>query len=119
MADSTDPTLTTPTTLDDSDIEDVSTPTRRSALASVGAVIAGAVFGAAVLTPKESEACRRRTGRTDSDPSDGVGRGHTGVTDSDSGDEANCGRGRGRRGRVRRCTDSDSGAGSDPPNHPC
>ena len=117
MAEPNDPTLTTPATLDDSDIEDVSTPTRRSALASVGAVIASAVFGAAVLTPKESEACRRRTGRTDSDPSDGVGRGHTGVTDSDSGDEANCGRG--RRGRRRTCTDQDSGQGSDPPNHPC
>lgn len=115
----TDTKNPTPNTLDDQDIVELEPTTRRSALAGVGAFIATAVFGATVLAPAESEACRRRTGRTDSDPSDGVGRGRTGLTDSDSGDQANCGRGsRGRR-RRRTCTDSDSGAGSDPPNHPC
>ena len=115
MTDIKDPTITTQATLDDSDIEDVSNPTRRSAIASVGAVIAGAVFGAAVLSPGEAKACPQRTGRTDSDPSDGVNRGRTNVTDSDPSDGVNCGRGR----RTRTCTDQDSGQGSDPPNHPC
>ncbi|MBI5517335.1 MAG: hypothetical protein HY909_26415 [Deltaproteobacteria bacterium] len=95
----------TPKSLDPEDIEEVPQVNRRSALASVGALLAGAVFGAGVLAPSEAEACRRRTGRTDRDPSDGVGRGHTGLTDGDSGDEAGCGRG--RRVRRRRCTDSD------------
>lgn len=116
MIDSKDSTLNSPNTLEDSDIVDVSAPTRRSALASVGAVIAGAVFGAAVLAPGEAKACPQRTGRTDSDPSDGAGRGRTNVTDADPSDGANCGRGRARR---RTCTDQDSGNGSDPPNHPC
>lgn len=105
-------------TLTDDDIVEVERPNRRSALAAIGASVA-AVFGATLLAPSEAEACRRRTGRTDSDPSDGVGRGHTGVNDADSGDEAGCGRG-GRyvapRVRYRRrsgCTDSDSGPGAD------
>ncbi|MBI5517333.1 MAG: hypothetical protein HY909_26405 [Deltaproteobacteria bacterium] len=85
------------------DIEDAPKVNRRSALTSVGAVLAGAVFGGAVLAPSEAQACRRRTGRTDADPSDGAGRGRTGVSDSDSGDEAGCG-----RGPRRRCSDSDS-----------
>jgi len=118
-----DPSLKNQGTLDDNDIEEVAKPTRRSALGTVGAVLAGAVFGATALTPGEAEACNRRTGRTDSDPSDGVGRGRTGLTDSDSGDQAQCGRrgaGGGGGGRRRRtCTDQDSGQGSDPPNHPC
>jgi hypothetical protein len=116
MTDKNDSKLTLPNTLEDGDIQDVSNPTRRSALASVGAVVAGAVFGAAVLSPSEAKACPQRTGRTDSDPSDGAGRGRTNVTDADPSDGANCGRGRGRR---RTCTDQDSGNGSDPPNHPC
>jgi len=116
MTDSNSSTLSPPNTLEDSDIVEVSSPTRRSALASVGAVIAGAVFGAAVLAPGEAKACPQRTGRTDSDPSDGAGRGRTNVTDADPSDGANCGRGRARR---RTCTDQDSGNGSDPPNHPC
>lgn len=106
-----------PPTLTDDDIVEVERPNRRSALAAIGASVA-AVFGATVLAPSEAEACRRRTGRTDSDPSDGVGRGHTGLTDSDSGDEAACGRGSryvAPRGRTRRsgCTDTDSGPGQD------
>jgi hypothetical protein len=107
-----------PPTLTDDDIVEVERPNRRSALAAIGASVA-AVFGATVLAPSEAEACRRRTGRTDSDPSDGVGRGHTGLTDSDSGDEAACGRGSryvAPRIRTRRrsgCTDSDSGPGAD------
>ncbi|MFO0628616.1 MAG: hypothetical protein U0325_23785 [Polyangiales bacterium] len=107
-----------PPTLTDDDIVEVERPNRRSALAAIGASVA-AVFGATVLAPSEAEACRRRTGRTDSDPSDGVGRGHTGLTDSDSGDEAQCGRGSryvAPRVRYRRrsgCTDSDSGPGAD------
>ncbi|MBL8603318.1 MAG: hypothetical protein JNK72_15445 [Myxococcales bacterium] len=104
-----------PRSLDDADITTESTPsTRRSALAVVGAAIATAVFGAVVATPSEAEACRRRTGVTDRDPSDGVGRGHTGLTDSDSGDEARCGRGSTRRVR-RSCTDSDGGRYADRP----
>lgn len=105
-------------TLTDDDIVEVERPNRRSALAAIGASVA-AVFGATVLAPSEAEACRRRTGRTDSDPSDGVGRGHTGLTDSDSGDEAQCGRGnryvapRVRSRRRSGCTDSDSGPGAD------
>lgn len=97
--------------LDPNDIEEVELPSRRSALATVGSLIATAVFGAAVSAPSEAEACRRRTGITDRDPSDGVGRGRTGLTDSDSGDEAQCGRGGGGRMRPprRRCTDSDTG----------
>ena len=87
MIDSKDSTLNSPNTLEDSDIVDVSAPTRRSALASVGAVIAGAVFGAAVLAPGEAKACPQRTGRTDSDPSDGAGRGRTGHSDRDSGSQ--------------------------------
>jgi hypothetical protein len=90
MTSKLDPSLKNQGTLDDNDIEEVAQPTRRSALATVGAALAGAVFGAAVLTPGEAAACNRRTGRTDSDPSDGVGRGRTGLTDSDAG----------RRGRL-------------------
>ncbi len=110
-----DPSIT-PATLDDSDIEEVASPTRRSAIAAVGAAVAGAVFGATLLTPGEAKACPQRTGRTDSDPNDGVNRGRTNITDSDPSDGVNCGRG---RRRARTCTDSDSGNGSDPPNHPC
>lgn len=107
-------------TLDPSDITEVAAVPRRSALASIGALI-GAAIGVVTLAPEDAEACRRRTGRTDSDPSDGVGRGHTGLTDSDSGDESNCGRGGGGGGgRVRyraprraRCTDSDGGRNAD------
>lgn len=105
-----------PPTLNDDDIVEVERPSRRSALAAIGASVA-AIFGATVLLPGEAEACRRRTGRTDSDPSDGVGRGHTRMTDSDSGDEAGCGRGRRyvapRVRRRRGCTDSDRGPGQD------
>ena len=75
MTSKLDPSLKNQGTLDDNDIEEVAQPTRRSALATVGAVLTGAVFGAAVLTPGEAEACNRRTGRTDSDPNDGAGRG--------------------------------------------
>lgn len=109
-----------PPTLSDDDIVEVERPNRRSALTAIGASVA-AVFGATVLMPGEAEACRRRTGRTDSDPSDGVGRGHTGLSDADAGDEAGCGRGRGRyvapriQYRRRGCTDSDSGPGADSP----
>lgn len=96
--------------LDPNDIEEVELPSRRSALATVGSLIATAVFGAAISAPSEAEACRRRTGITDRDPSDGVGRGRTGLTDRDSGDEAQCGRGAARvRPSRRRCTDSDTG----------
>ncbi len=107
-----------PPTLTDEDIVEVERPTRRSALAAIGASVA-AVFGATVLKTEEAEACRRRTGRTDSDPSDGVGRGRTGLTDADSGDEASCGRGRRVYRRVRRagCTDSDRGPGQDRPGY--
>lgn len=114
-----DPSEKKPITLDPSDITEVPTVHRRSALASIGALI-GAAIGVVLLKPEDAEACRRRTGRTDSDGgpnADGAGRGHTGLTDSDSGDESNCGRGGGRRGRVRRgrsgATDSDSGPGAD------
>lgn len=102
-----------PPTLTDEDIVATERPSRRSAIAAIGASVA-AVFGATLLRTEDAEACRRRTGRTDSDPSDGVGRGHTGLTDSDSGDEAGCGRGR-RVFRRRRsgCTDSDAGPGAD------
>jgi len=112
-------------TLDPSDITEVAAVPRRSALASIGALI-GAAIGIVTLAPDDAEACRRRTGRTDSDGgrmADGVGRGHTGLTDSDSGDESNCGRGGGGGGggRVRyrapvrraRCTDSDGGRYAD------
>ncbi len=102
--------------LDAGDIEDVATTSRRSALAAVGATVA-AVTGAVLLSPSEAEACRRRTGRTDSDPQDGYGRGRTGLTDSDSGDESQCGRGGGGyrvvRPRRRSCTDSDGGRFAD------
>ncbi|MBK6533646.1 MAG: hypothetical protein IPF99_29885 [Deltaproteobacteria bacterium] len=130
-----DPSEKKPITLDPSDITEVPTVHRRSALASIGALI-GAAIGVVVLKPEDAEACRRRTGRTDSDGgryADGVGRGHTGLTDSDSGDESNCGRGGGGRGGApwprRRtphcpapwrgradgshCTDSDSGRYAD------
>lgn len=107
-----------PKTLELSDIEEVERPSRRTALSTVGALLATAVFGAAVTAPSEAEACQRRTGRTDSDPSDGVNHGRTGLTDADSGDAAQCGRG-GRRGgggrRRRSCTDRDSGPGADQP----
>ena len=101
--------------LDPADITEVPSVHRRSALASIGALI-GAAIGVVVLKPEDAEACRRRTGRTDSDGgryADGAGRGHTGLTDSDSGDESNCGRG--RRGSSRRSgtTDSDSGPNAD------
>jgi hypothetical protein len=124
MTSKQDPSLKMQGTLDDNDIEEVAKPTRRSALGTVGAVLAGAVFGATALTPGEAEACSRRTGRTDSDPSDGVNRGRTGLTDSDAGrgaDSPGCGRrgAGGGGGRRRTCTDQDSGQGSDPPNHPC
>lgn len=104
-----------PLTLSDEDIVSSERPDRRSALSAIGASVA-AVFGAIVLRPDDANACRRRTGRTDSDPQDGVGRGRTGLTDSDSGDEAGCGRGRRTyRSRPRRsgCTDQDSGPGAD------
>lgn len=116
MTDKIDPPKTAPMTLSDDDIVEVSRPSRRSAITRVGAFVAAAVFGATALTPGEAEACRRRTGRTDSDPSDGVNRGRTGLTDQDSGDEAQCGRGSRSRSR-RRCTDSDSGPGADGVNH--
>ena len=107
-----------PPTLNDDDIVEVERPNRRSALAAIGASVA-AVFGATMLKAEDAEACRRRTGRTDSDPQDGVGRGRTGITDSDSGDEAGCGRGRRvYRRRVRSgCTDSDRGPGQDSPGN--
>lgn len=118
MADQ-DPPKKQPLTLDPADITEVPAVPRRSALASIGALI-GAAVGVVTLKPEDSEACRRRTGRTDSDGgryADGVGRGHTGLTDSDSGDEANCGRGGGgggyRRPRRARCTDSDGGRWAD------
>lgn len=114
-----DPSAKKPITLDADDITEVPSVHRRSALASIGALI-GAAIGIVVLKPEDAEACRRRTGRTDSDGgryADGVGRGHTGLTDSDSGDESNCGRGGGGRGRpIRRgrgCTDSDGGRYAD------
>jgi|LNFM01.1.fsa_nt_gb hypothetical protein len=103
-----------PLTLDEDDVTEVENTSRRSAIARVGAIVASAIFGAAVLTPSEAEACNRVTGRTNSDPSDGVNRGRNGITDADPGDGAQCGRGRARRGR-RSCTDSDSGAGGDRP----
>ncbi len=112
-------------TLDPSDITEVAAVPRRSALASIGALI-GAAIGVVTLRTEDAEACRRRTGRTDSDGgrfADGVGRGHTGLTDSDSGDESNCGRGGGGGGRYRAppppryrrrgCTDSDGGRYAD------
>ena len=113
-----DPSEKNPITLDPDDITEVPSVHRRSALASIGALI-GAAIGIVVLKPEDAEACRRNTGRTDSDGgnnADGVSRGHTGLTDSDSGDESNCGRGGGGGGgRVRyraprraRCTDSAS-----------
>ncbi|MDB4932520.1 MAG: hypothetical protein JWM10_5004 [Myxococcaceae bacterium] len=114
-----DPSEKKPITLDPDDITEVPSANRRSALASIGALL-GAAIGVVVLKPEDAEACRRRTGRTDSDGgqyADGVNRGHTGVTDSDSGDESNCGRGGGRVGRVvrtrRGCTDSDTGRYAD------
>lgn len=112
-----DPSEKKPITLDPSDITEVPTVHRRSALASIGALI-GAAIGVVVLKPEDAEACRRRTGRTDSDGgryADGAGRGHTGLTDSDSGDESNCGRGGGgrRRGGRTGITDSDSGRYAD------
>lgn len=117
MADQ-DPSEKKPITLDADDITEVPSTNRRSALASIGALL-GAAIGVVVLKPEDAEACRRRTGRTDSDGgqyADGVGRGHTGITDSDSGDESNCGRGRGGRvvrSRRRGCTDSDTGRYAD------
>ena len=114
-----DPSEKNPITLDPDDITEVPSVHRRSALASIGALI-GAAIGIVVLKPEDAEACRRNTGRTDSDGgnnADGVSRGHTGLTDSDSGDESNCGRGGGGRGRpIRRgrgCTDSDGGRYAD------
>lgn len=121
MTEKNDPDSKLQSTLDDDDIEDVSLPTRRSALVSVGAALVGAVFGAGVLSPQEAEACPNRTGRSDRDPSDRVSYGRTGLTDRDPSDAAYCGGGRGRvrtRGR-RRCTDRDLGRGSDPVNYPC
>ncbi|MEZ4406394.1 MAG: twin-arginine translocation signal domain-containing protein [Polyangiales bacterium] len=110
-------------TLADDDIQDVA-PSRRSALGAIGAAIATAVVGAVALSPSRAEACRRTTGRNDSDPTDGAGHGRTGVNDSDSSDEAACGRGRrGNTGRSdsdpgdaagrggRRCSDSDPNDG--------
>ena len=102
-------------TLTPEEITEVAPVGRRSALGAIGALV-GAAVGVVLLKPEDSEACRRRTGRTDSDGgpnADGVNRGHTGITDQDSGDEAQCGRGRARR----RCTDSDSGPGADGVNH--
>ena len=64
-------------TLDPSDVTEVAAVPRRSALASIGALI-GAAIGVITLAPDDAEACRRRTGRTDSDGgrfADGVGRG--------------------------------------------
>ncbi len=92
------------------DIEDVPTASRRTALGAVGGLLAVAVTGAVVLRPSEAAACRRTTGRNDSDPQDGAGHGRTGFNDSDSGDEPACGRPPQRRGP---CTDSDSGRGAD------
>ena len=119
-----DPSEKKPITLDPADITELPSVHRRSALASIGVAI-GAAIGVVVLKPEDAEACRRRTGRTDSDGgryADGAGRGHTGLTDSDSGDESNCGRGGGgRRGGGRRgrtgATDSDSGPGADGVGH--
>lgn len=128
MSEPRDPKPETKPTLDDGDIDDVARPTRRSAVARVGA-LAAAVFGVAVAAPRESAACNRRTGRTDSDPSDGVNFGHTNLTDQDPTDEARCGRGartRSSRPRTPRtpptpppprapCTDSDSAPNGDRP----
>ena len=111
-----------PLTLEAGDITDAPMVVgRRSALAAVGALV-GAAMGAVVLAPSVGEACRRHTGRTDSDGgpnADGGGRGHTGLTDGDSnpGDEVNCGRGRRRAPPRSGCTDSDSGPGADGVGH--
>ncbi len=102
--------------LNDEDIQEVERPSRRGAIAAIGATIA-AVFGATVLLPGEAEACRRRTGITDRDPSDGVGRGRTRITDADSGDQPQCGRGGRRVNRRRSCTDSDRGRFADRPGN--
>jgi hypothetical protein len=108
-----------PLSLSDDDVTDVERTTRRGALAKVGALFAGAVFGAAALSTKTAEACDRVTGRTDSDSGasgDSPNHGRTNVTDSDPQDGASCGRGsraRGRTSRPRSCTDSDSGPRAD------
>lgn len=111
-------------TLSDDDIQAIA-PSRRSALGAIGAAIATAVVGAVALKPSSAEACRRSTGRNDSDPNDGAGHGRTGVNDHDASDEAACGRGaRGNTGRSdsdpndaagrggRRCSDSDPNDGA-------
>jgi hypothetical protein len=83
---------------------------RRSALRAIGAVAVGAVAAAVVLRPGEAAA------QTDRDPSDGVGRGYTGVTDGDAGGNADR-PGHGRRRRVVRrrtgFTDRDAGPRTD------
>ena len=107
-----DPSLKTQGTLDDNDIGDVSLPTRRSAPDLGGRRPRGGRVRRRRARARRGEGLSNRTGRTDSDPSDGVGRGRSGITDSDPSDGVSCGRG--RRGGRRTCTDQDSGRGSDP-----
>jgi hypothetical protein len=95
-------------TLEEDDIKEVAHASRRTALVAVGAAVASAL-GAILLRSGEAEACRRTTGRSDSDPQDGGGHGHTGINDSDSGDEPGCG-GAPRRRRPH-CSDQDPNDG--------
>jgi hypothetical protein len=94
-------------TLHDSDIGTQPTASRRSALLWVGAIATGVTAGAA-----------KAQGTSDSDPNDPAGQGRrapTGVTDSDTGPNADPARG-GRGGGSQSCgpTDSDTGANGDP-----
>lgn len=86
--------------------------TRRSFLGRVaGGVVGGAAIVAAGLPEAaEAQVSDRDRGRN----SDPVGRGYTGYSDTDSGrgsDRPNHGR---RRPVAPACTDNDSGANSDP-----
>ena len=84
-------------------------PTRKLSRRSfLGRVAGGIVAGGATLTILGREA---QAQPSDTDPTDQVGRGYTGVTDNDRGGNADpVGNGRGR-GRI---TDSDSGSMADP-----
>lgn len=92
---------------------------RRSFVALVTGAAAASIVSAPALAqrtdsdPTDPAGAGRTTGITDNDPTDeaGNGRGNSGLTDSDSGANADCAN-RGR-GNATGETDSDSGNGAD------
>src|SRR5688572_15543472 len=84
-------------------------PTRKISRRSfLGRVAGGALVGGAALTVLGESA---QAVQSDNDPTDASGRGYTGVTDNDSGSNADrAGHGRSRRSGL---TDNDTGSNAD------